>query len=64
MRKRDIMIALIDEARFRVMYRRRFLLFFSIWIEMTDQETENGPEKPIEFKTLDEAIEFCDYITK
>ena len=63
MRKKDLMIYLIDEACFRVLYRRRVLLFFSIWIEMTDQEAENTPEKPIEFKTLKEAINFCNYIT-
>ena len=63
MRKKDLMIYLIDEACFRVLYRKRFLLFFSLWYEMTDQEAENSPEKPIEFKTLEEAVNFCNYIT-
>ena len=63
MRKRDLMITLIDEACFRVLYRKRFLLFFSIWYEFTDQETENSPERPLEFKTFDEAVAFCDFMT-
>ena len=62
MRKRDLMIA-IHETCYRILYRKRFLLFISLWYEMTDQETENGQEKPLEFETLDEAVKFCDYLT-
>jgi hypothetical protein len=61
--KRDLMVEILGETCYRVLYRKRFLYFISLWYEMTDQETENSPEQPIEFKTLEEAVSFCEYIT-
>ena len=61
--KRDLMIALVDEQDIRVFYRKRVWLIFYQWIEMTDQETENSAELPLIFKTIDEAIKFCDFLT-
>lgn len=50
------------EPCFHVEYRKSFLYIFGYWQTLTYTETENSDDIPLEFKTLEEAIEFISYI--
>lgn len=62
--KRDIQIILEDEECFRIQIKKHFLIFFTRWITLSYRETENTDEIPVEFKTLQEAKDFVNKITK
>ncbi len=64
LRKKSLMITLVDEATFHVSIRVWIFGVFPKWVELTSSVTENGDEQPIEFKTLDEAVTFINLIAK
>jgi len=62
LKKRDIQITLEDEKCFRILIKKRFLLFFTRWVKLMCREAENTEEIPVEFKTLQEAKDFINKI--
>ncbi len=62
-KKTDLRIEGVNDTCFIISKRKRFLLFFNRWIQLTYLETEGSIEQPLEFKTHQAASDFIDTIT-
>lgn len=49
--------------KYRIEMKQSFLIFFNRWVELTWKEEDNV-NRPIEFVSYDEAIEFVDTVTQ
>lgn len=49
--------------KYRVAMRQSFLIFFKRWVELTWREEDNV-DRPIEFESYSEAIDFVDTVTQ
>ncbi len=63
-KKTDFVIVFEDHNRFSIKVRKQFLKFFSRWIPLTYQETENSDEKLLIFDSFDDATNFIDNIAE
>lgn len=61
-KKTDLRIVCVGNDNYRIHIRKRIFKVFWNWIELTYKETENTPEHPMEFKTLELASNFIDII--
>ena len=48
--------------KYRIAIKQSFLIFFKRWVEITWKEEDNV-ERPIEFKSFNDAVEFVDEVT-
>lgn len=53
-----------DGYKFTIKIKKPILLIFHKWETLTVRDSENSPDKPIEFDTLKEAIEFIDMVAE
>lgn len=58
-RKKDLMIILHDDDRFRVYLRKRIFLVFHRWVEIADEAGE-----ALEFKSRQESLDFIENISE
>lgn len=63
-KKEDFLITYETEGRYRVLFKIKFLFFFSRWIPVTYQEAEHTEDKPMEFESFAEATNFIEMITE
>jgi hypothetical protein len=64
LRKKDIQITYENENCYRVSIRKKFLLIFPYWYILTYLDRESGKEKPLEFKTFEDSVNFIETITQ
>ena len=64
--KRDFRITEIGQGSniFHLEMRKSFLFVFRWWELLTYSEAENSEEIPLEFKCLEDAVDFIEYIIK
>jgi hypothetical protein len=58
--KKDSVQIINENNTYKIYIKKTQFKVFNTWIPLTFQETENSPEKELEFNSLNEAEEFID----
>jgi hypothetical protein len=61
--KKEHLNIIQKNSKYRIAMRQSFLIFFNRWVELTWREEDNV-DRPIEFLSYDEAIEFVDTVSQ
>ena len=60
--KKDELNIIRKNDKYRIAMKQSFLLFFNRWVEITWKEEDNV-ERPIEFKSFNDAVGFVDAVS-
>ena len=61
--KKEHLNIIQKDSKYRIAMRQSFLIFFNRWVVLTWKEEDNV-NRPIEFLSYDDAIEFVEVVTQ
>lgn len=61
--KKEELTIIQKGSKYRIAMRQSFLIFFKRWVELTWKEEDNV-NRPIEFISYDDAIDFVEVVTQ
>ena len=61
--KKEHLNIIQKDSKYRIDMRQSFLIFFNRWVVLTWKEEDNV-NRPIEFLSYDDAIEFVEVVTQ